>query len=388
MKKLIFNLLVLFLFVLFLTQCQFGSKGSHAKIVEINGNKIINCNISEVTDTVDFPLSKIIKTCEVVPLETTDSSLFENIYHVGISDHYIAIHSYGRYPIKLFDRKGKFIRNVGRIGRGPGEFSSLYGIQLDEPANKIYLTPFARAKELIVYSLNNEILPGIPLIYQQTKFHAYVENNVVTVLSMPFEGDPIPIAYQQSTDGQLIQECFDPKSLVTNPRNEKGQFVGFNSELSSSHNTNAFDYFKFSWETTVPDTLYYYDTKANKMVPKYVTTFTGEYQGSWTYELKDHYYSWIFGDKYKGAKVIVDKKTLKSDFFKLKNDFYGNIDVNKFFMSSNGWFISSAPAITLIKQLDEALKENDLNTDMRAKMKELRDSLDENDNEVMFIGQM
>ncbi len=388
MKTKIFKLTLSITAILLFANCQIKQKGSHASLTKINGNEIINCNVSEVTDTIDFPLSKVVDNCELIRLETKDESLFQSVYHIGISDHYIAIHSYGQMPIKLFDRKGKFIRNIGKVGRGPGEFSSLYGIQLDEAANKIYLTPFARATSLIVYSLNDEILPEIPLLYQQTKFRAYVENNVVTVLSMPFEGSNIPIAYQQTTEGKLIQECFAPKHLVTNPRNEEGQFVGFNNEISSSHNANAYDYFKFSWGATVPDTLYYYNTKDNKMVPKYVTSFNGEYQGSWTYEWKNHYFSWIFGDKYKGAKVLVDKKTLKSDFFKLKNDFYGGIELNKFFMSNDGWFVASMPAHELAAKFEEVLKEGKLKSDEEAKIKNIVGGIDENANEVLFMGKM
>ncbi len=388
MKKLIFNLIISCSILAFLTQCQPREKGSHAQLVKVNGNEIINCNVSQITDTVDFPLSQVVGNCELIQLETNEKSLFQSVYHIGISDNYIAIHSYGQMPIKLFDRKGKFVRNIGKVGRGPGEFNSLYGIQIDESANKVYLSPFARATKLIVYSLDDEILPEIPLVYQQTKFKAYVDNDIVTVLSMPFEGSPIPIAYQQTTDGKVIKECFEPKHLITNPRNEKGQFVGFNNELSSSHNANAFDYFKFSYGGSVPDTLYYYDAKANKMIPKFVTSFDGEYPGSWTYEWKEHYFSWIFGDKYKGSKVIVDKKTLKSDFFTLKNDFYGGIELNKFFMSNDGWFVASMPAHELKAQFTELLKSGDLKPADKEKIEPIAAQLDENDNEVIFIGEM
>ena len=380
MKTVIFKSIVLIASIAIFCQCQTKQKGSHAKIVEVNGNEVIDCNISEVTDTIDIQLSEIIKKCEVIPLETNESSLFESVYHIGISDNYIAVHSRGQMPIKLFDRNGKFISNIGSVGRGPGEFNSLYGIQLDEIANRIYLTPFANAKGIITYNLQGENLDGIPLIYKQTKCWVYVEKDVVTVLSMPFNNE-IPVAYQQTISGELIQKLPVFDHLILRP--------DFSSEVSSSRNDKgAYDIFVLPWGTESFDTLYHYNTKTNHLDPKYVSSFSDKKHGSWTYEWPNHYWSWIFGDKYKGAKVIVNKKTLKSDFFKLKNDFYGGIEMNKFFMSNNGMFISSISAIELITAFEKALKNDDLSSKERDKIESLKKSLHENDNEVLFVGEM
>ncbi len=368
-----------FLFCIALTNCQSKPKGSHAKIVEVNGNKVVDCNISEVTDTIDLQLSEIISECEVIPLETNEKSLFESVYHVGISENYIAIHSHGSLPIKLFSRKGKFIRDIGKIGRGPGEFNSLYGIQIDEAANRIYLTPFANAKELIVYNLNNENLPPIPLAYKQSKCQPFVENNTVTVLSMPFEGSNIPVAYQQDLTGKVIHEVQPMPHQILRP--------DFSSEISSTRNAGANDIFILAYGSKTPDTLYYYNTKTNKLDPKFVATFNGEKQGTWVYDWKNYFWTWVFGD-YNGKKVLVDKNTLKSDFFRIKNDFFGGYEINKFYMSNNGMFISSVNAIELMGELGKSLKKSDLKSAEKQKITELLSQLKEDDNEVLFIGKM
>jgi acetylglutamate kinase len=56
-----------------------------------------------------------------------------------------------------------FIVVIASFGHGPGEFTSLYNVQLDEAGNKVYLTPFANANKLIVYNLESEYLADIPL---------------------------------------------------------------------------------------------------------------------------------------------------------------------------------------------------------------------------------
>jgi hypothetical protein len=378
------------LFVVVITS--FGKKsGSFARVVNVNGNKVINCNMSEVKDTIDLLLSDIVEDCEFIPLETNLKSLFKSVYHIGISDNYLAIHSYGTMPIKLFKRNGEFVRDIGSVGNGPGEFTSLYGVQLNEIENKVYLTPFANANKLFVYSFDNKYLTDIPLTYKQTKCHAYVENNKVTVLSMPFKNmgdEPIPIAYQQTLDGKLIQEVKASEAQLIDPRNEQGQFVGFNNEISSSNNSGDYDLFIMRWGGQAYDTLYHYNVQKNELQPQFVASFNGKKEGSWTREWKNHYWTVVFGDKFKGANVIVDKKTLKSNFFRLKNDFYGNIRMDRYFMSNNGWLVCSVPAIDLIAQIDAALKGKDLNNAEKTKLKNMLTKIDQNSNDVLFIGRM
>ncbi len=199
------------------------------------------------------------------------------------------------------------------------------------------------------------------------------------MLSMPFN-DEIPVAYQQTSGGELIQKLPVIDHLILRP--------DFSSEVSSSHNAGAYDLFILPWGTESFDTLYYYNTKQNELVPKYVASFADKKHSSWTYELKDHYYSWIFGDKYNGAKVIVDKKSLKSDFFRLKNDFYGNMEMKKFFMSSNGWFIASMSAMELKQELEKALNSDSFKSRQKEDMIALQNKLKMDDNDVLFIGEM
>ena len=209
---------------------------------------------------------------------------------------------------------------------------------------------------------------------------AQSHNDLIEPLSMPFEGSGIPVAYQQDLEGNVIQEVSSLDHQVL-PKN-------FSSEISSTRNSGAFDQFTLAYGSKAPDTLYYYNTKENKLEPKFVATFTGDKHGTWLYDWKSFYWTPIFGKKYRGTKVIVDKKTLKSDFFKIKNDFFGGYEINKFYMSNNGVFISSVNAINLIIKPNEALKQKDLKSKEKERIEELLGKLKEDDNEVMFIGEM
>ncbi|MFC0878282.1 6-bladed beta-propeller [Saccharicrinis sp. FJH2] len=370
---------IFILFILVFTQCK--KSGSHAMLETVNGHNVIHCDISKVKDSIDLPLSDLVKDCELVQLETNDQSIFKGTHAVGISPNYIAIKSndYPAITVKLFSRDGKFIRNIGAIGKGPGEYQSLYGIQLDEASNRIYLTPFANARYIQVFDLEGNALPEIPLAYQQTKCRVYVKDNVVTVLSMPFN-DQIPPAYQQTTGGKVIQELPRMQQLILRP--------DFSSEISSDYNADAFDMYVMGWGKKTPDTLYHYETDKNELVPEFVVTNGDTRIGSWSRELKSHYYAFLFDKPYQGKKVIVDKGNLSANFFRIINDYYGGFEVNKFFMSNNGMFISAIPSIDLMKTIDDILKKNEVDKKTYDRLAQVRKSLNENDNEILFIGEM
>lgn len=50
--------------------------------------------------------------------------------------------------------------------------------------------PFGTSKKILVYDLKGKNQPDIPLKFTQRKFRAYISDDfIVTVLSMPFQGD-------------------------------------------------------------------------------------------------------------------------------------------------------------------------------------------------------
>lgn len=347
----------------------------------INGHQVVCCDVSDISNTIDLELSDIVDNCEMVKLETTSKSILGNIHYACVSENYIAINTYDRpqLPVKLFKRDGTYLRDIGAIGKGPGEYTSIYGTQIDENANRIYITPFANAQHILVYDLEGNQLPEIKLVYKQTKCRVFIEDGIVTVMSMPFN-DQIPVAYQQTIGGKLIKELPRIPHLIQRP--------DFSHEISSDHNTNAFEYFVLPWGSEKPDTLYHYNIKSNQLDPKFVVTDGKSKVGSWYREYPKHYIAYLFGDKYNGKKAVVEKSTLNANFFNLYNDYYGGISLEKFFMSQGGIFTASMSTEELMEKLDKALESGDLTVANKSKLSSIRKSLDINDNSVLFIGKM
>lgn len=132
-----------------------------AERIETNGQPLVVCNWSQLTDSIAIPLSQLVENLEIIPLENKDEAYVRNT-SIRISENYILLHSSRNMPFKLFTRQGKFIRNIGNSGNGPGGHGQVYDFQLDEAHNRIYLMPW-NATALIVYDLQGRLQPSIPL---------------------------------------------------------------------------------------------------------------------------------------------------------------------------------------------------------------------------------
>ena len=103
---------------------------------ELSGQKIPELDLSKIDDEVsEIPLSDIISDYYMVPLETTGECLIGPfIQQLEFSPEGIIVSTQifpEPAPVYLFSDKGKFIRSIGKGGKGPGEHSSVYVAGLD-----------------------------------------------------------------------------------------------------------------------------------------------------------------------------------------------------------------------------------------------------------------
>lgn len=350
-----------------------AKKETKAKILKKNGKEIVVCPVKEVSDTIVISLSSLIESCQLIKLETKEQALFDNAFSTEISDNYICIKSNGQKPAMLFDKSGKFLTNLGSIGRGPGEYFAVYGMQLDEKRNQIYLFPFGTTRYILVYDLKGNRLKNIPLVYTQRKFKAYISNNdIVTVLSLPFKGDSA-ICFQQTTAGKLIKKL-SPASYMFSKN--------FDGEILVNHPTDNFDFYN-----TSIDTLYHYNPVKNSVEPKFTLDFGSEKKPlAVCKELPFYYYASIRSKSGKWETLMVNKRTLVAAYSHIVNDFYGGIETTP--VVSNGLFINNISAITLKNQIKRALKENKMTDPMREKLIRLDQELKIDDNNVILWGKL
>ena len=132
-RQWVFTAFVSLFFSFVLTSCTGDPSESPDGIIEIDVLQAFetqrNLNASELIDEV-----------EIIPLESTVDSYFSysNCYSVG--NNYILVVDSEGAKLVLFDRKGKFIRTIGKKGKGPGELGRPHVATMDSDEEFIYVS--------------------------------------------------------------------------------------------------------------------------------------------------------------------------------------------------------------------------------------------------------
>lgn len=106
----------------------------------------------------ELQVSQVVEDIRFIPLETnTDCYLEQDISKIEVFDNMIFISDY-KY-IYTFDLNGKFLRRIGKQGRGPGEYSPP-GFQtfLIDKENKQLIIYDLMSKRMIVYDFEGKFI--------------------------------------------------------------------------------------------------------------------------------------------------------------------------------------------------------------------------------------
>jgi len=176
-----------FLFILILTVFACTAE----KDENSNGVRIIPVedNIGNFTD---LNLSDLAKDIKYIPLEkNSDCILSGDLSLRACGDNFILLDR-GRI-FMVFDKEGKFIRSVGRSGKGPEEYLSARQFSVDEEEGRIDICSIFD-KKMISYSIEGDFLGEFPLPYP-TNYYA----------AEPGGGFHIASYRQNQLDGKLFR---------------------------------------------------------------------------------------------------------------------------------------------------------------------------------------
>jgi hypothetical protein len=354
-----------------------------ASISVIRSDTVISCDYNQVTKNVlNVKLSSFIDSCKITRLETSENA-FVKFTSTYISDNLIGIRNNGRIPFKLFDYSGKFLGDIGKIGRGPNEYTNLYSEIIDEQQNCIYLLPWSR-RQILRYDLKGIPIEPISLKYDIIKANIFINQDTITVLNLPFSAD-MKIAYVQTFSGKIISEL---------PAKRHAFKPDFSNEIFSSKNDENFDLHLSKFFGVVNDTLYHYQN--NRLKPVFTVFFDSKEIPIHNYfELPDYFVCQIMStSKGRGNSttatsheiIMIDKKTLEAKRIRLINDYFGNIEMD--FNFKNGKFINNLYTNELADRISKALEEDNLSEESRNQLLSFRKSFNLDDNNIVFFGNL
>lgn len=362
------------------TACNFSGsgKGDGSVIIKEQDNvQLTVCDFSKVKDTLTVPLSELLDDCKLVRFENSDTALFKFVMPV-ISDNYIGIRQRGAF--KLFDHNGKFICDAGAVGQGPGEYQNLYDEAIDEKNGFIYLAPFFGSTKILKYDLKGKFIEGLDFGEKLNKPKIGLnEDGTISVVHLCFKGENTFFAAHVNKDG-TVQKYSVPDEQKVDVVDKEGNRVGFNGEIWAYQNVPD-----FTFATTSVDTVFNYNEKKNKLEPRFVLDLTslGENKPySISREMPNHFMTYVWS---KGT-ILVNKKTQTATYVNFVNDYFGNMKAPSNFIK--GWFFHMFEPSVLEERIDARLAESNCSDKDRELLEKLKSTLNENDNNVMFIGKL
>lgn len=203
-------------------------------------------------------LSEIADSIEYIHLETSQKSLIDFISDAKFTKDYFFIRQ-SRGTLVQFDWSGKFMRNIGRIGRGPEEYGMIREFSIDELHRKIYIQ--SNSNRIIqVYSFEGEYFKTIRFP-EDFGYIVWSRDSLLMCFDEPTRGGEKNIFVERNSKGEILQSVRNDFFWQNNNRMSysagyslRNVYYRFNNQL----------HFK-GWYN---DTVYTFDSN-NKIVPKY-----------------------------------------------------------------------------------------------------------------------
>lgn len=135
---------ILIIALLALVACNSAPQAPHMVTIDPKADQIIN-------------LADKVETVELVRLELTDKSMLSLITGVlEYDDKYIVSSSSGQ-SICVFDKQGKFLYNIGSVGRADNEYLVIGRIMLDEKQEQLIVYDIMSCR-LVYYTMSGEFV--------------------------------------------------------------------------------------------------------------------------------------------------------------------------------------------------------------------------------------
>ena len=375
-------------------------------IIEDSAFRSVDLRIIEKTKGTVMSLGDLMESYEIIRLDNRDEALIKTYpYGVYVTDNYILLRPADVVsPVKLFTRKGRYVADIGGVGQGPGEYLYLFSWLVDEKENRIYLGP-GRTDKVLVYDLKGNYLPDEvirfgEIVHKSQIWVDYDKKNVV-VVTLPFSANVNSnfaisknVCWLQNREGDIVHRI---------PVNHYGLIGDYSNALVARRNVDAisFSISEVPMLRTRPDTLYHYDAVKNIITPCFtIDHVVSENQSACTvlYETSRSYW----------AQVTLYPNNLSSSVSSVRLPAF-NVCVSKkdgnvrridrftdpllglshlFLMMNNGYICISYDPLELMDALDKVLTQTDLESDVRKRATDLRNSLHENDNDILIIGKL
>jgi hypothetical protein len=314
----------------------------------------------------------------------------------------------------MFDDKGRFIKNVGAGGNGPGEHSGyLLSSLLPLADTSMFVLSFTTENQLFNNNADyvSDVKQPYELMGNSVSYSGDTWYSPGAVRGHPFYRRDSVLVVIHKRDGEIIKRI--PRTVYP-PSADKG--------FTPSMGGSGIYIYNGKWRLYSPgnDTVYSlsgenviheyildrgergqkYNTivEPGSIIGKYGYSVIGESDDQWIVNCSEitkaevsEYRPGQWGGSYdmRDELAVIGKSSDKAFRMEVFDDLYGIIDVRVFnsshYYTPDNKLVFAQQASDLKIKIAEKLAEDDLNPDQRKRLEELDSQIDENSNPVIFI---
>jgi len=129
----------------------------------------------DLTVKSDMNLSQFADDISYVKLESRPGCFIGRIRKYSVTDNFILIYDFKQSQVMLFDRQGKFLRNISRSGKGPGEFVFPKDARISHDEKYVLILT---TNKVLRYSFDGEFISETPMLGSANEVDTF-ENGLV-----------------------------------------------------------------------------------------------------------------------------------------------------------------------------------------------------------------
>ncbi len=222
-------------------------------------------------------MSRFIKTVEYIKLKTPKGLPIGDISNVIIhNDMLFVCHSSYNPLISVFDKNGIFKYNIGKIGRGPGEYSTIHSLTINDKTEEIVINDLIIQKAHF-YNINGTHIKSIDLPIHALEL-AYINNNEYTFWVGGLYNEGLNVNESKLSNLYIADDQL----------NIKQSFLKIDKEFKGVTNgslPSSLSLYKNGVNIVSPLSYYVYNYTDGKFSTKYYMDF-GSLESNFKYELR------------------------------------------------------------------------------------------------------
>lgn len=383
MKKLLLNA---FLFSALIISCTNSDK-------KTDEFRVIDFTINYPEE--EFRINDFSENIRVVRLETTDSSMFNSYSRSYVGDKYIVI--FDRDKILQFSADGKFIKTIAFRGNGPGEFVNVDSWFADKNETNLYYHD-ATKKSIVKYNLEKRQSESIIPFKDEGNLSKMILINDTLVSALPSRfTETGNVFFYMTLDGRIVD------AIKKDPVEHPGQWAGRSPVLTRLEGNSLI------FQPSETDTIYRIEhtdmtpvmTILNEKPQISGDVTTGKYV---VYLFQDDKNIWFYRSTYEiiQKSQMISMRTLDPEYLIFDKESRKITGAKPFIFEYEGADIEipgmisieenqysiTYQAIDFKKQLENALKSNEIPDEKKERLQKMNDEITENDNPILVRGKM